>query len=367
VSNWRPLRPLVAVLTGLYAARRSMAGGPGHRGAPSDHFDGRVFRNTTGGAGKSFADFSRWQRTRRPKPWPQWVENRARPSLPATLAPGATALTFVNHITFLVQFAGLNVLTDPVYSERVSPFRSAGPRRVRAPGLPFEALPRIDLVLVSHNHYDHLDLDTLRRLAATHAPRFITGLGNAAFLRDHGVRDVVELDWWQSTGQRDALVTFTPAQHWSGRGLRGRNRTLWGGLMLRHGATQLYFAGDTGYGAHFAAIRRRLGPIDLALLPIGAYEPRWFMQEQHMDPDDAVRAHLDLGARVSVATHFGCFQLTDEGIDDPVRELALAREQRAVPAESFQVFEVGETRMFASGSRERSASVRRDAAAWAAG
>ena len=363
MSIWRLLRPLVSVLTGLYGARRSMAGGPGHRGPPSDHFDGRVFRNASGGAGRSFADFSRWQRTRQPQEWPRWIENRARPSLPAALAPDAAALTFVNHITFLVQLDGLNVLTDPVYSERVSPFRAVGPRRVRAPGLAFEALPRIDLVLVSHNHYDHLDLDTLRRLAATHAPRFVTGLGNAAFLRDHGVPDVVELDWWQSTAQGGTLVTFTPAQHWSGRGLRGRNRTLWGGLMLRHGATQLFFAGDTGYGAHFAEIRRRLGPIDLALLPIGAYEPRWFMQEQHMDPEEAVRAHLDLGARVSVATHFGCFQLTDEGIDDPVRELAIARARHAVDADRFQVLEVGETRTFTAGSRVRTASPRRDAAA----
>ena len=355
------LRPLVSVLTGLYAARRSMAGGPGHSGPQSDHFDGRLFHNTTGGAGKSFADFWRWQRTRQTKPWPRWVENRARPAVPAALAPDATALTFINHITFLVQLEALNVLTDPVYSERVSPFHSVGPRRVRAPGLAFEALPRIHLVLVSHNHYDHLDLDTLRRLAAVHSPRFVTGLGNAAFLREHGVPDVVELDWWQSTQQRGALVTFTPARHWSGRGLRGRNRTLWGGLMLRHGVTQLFFAGDTGYGAHFADVRRRLGAIDLALLPIGAYEPRWFMQEQHMDPDEAVRAHLDLDARVSIATHFGCFQLTDEAIDDPVRELASARERHGVDEERFQVLEVGETRIFAAGSRVRAASPPRDA------
>jgi L-ascorbate metabolism protein UlaG (beta-lactamase superfamily) len=342
----RMLRPLGALLTGLYAARRSMVGGPGHRGPATDHFDGAVFRNPTGGAGKSLGDFWRWQRTRRPKPWPRWVDNVAAPVLPPALDPGALALTFINHITFLVQFAGLNVLTDPVYSERVSPLPSTGPRRVRAPGVPFEALPKIDLVLLSHNHYDHLDLATLRRLAVTHAPRVVTGLGNAAFLAEHGVADVVELDWWQAARARGAVVTFTPAQHWSGRGIRGRNRTLWGGFVLRSGQTQLYFAGDTGYGAHFAEIRRRHGAVDLALLPIGAYEPRWFMQELHMDPDDAVRAHLDLEARVSVAAHFGCFQLTDEGIDDPVQELAAARARHAVAATRFQVLEVGETRRY---------------------
>jgi len=349
MKRW--LRPVGALLSGLYGARRSMIGGPGHRGPASDHFDGRVFRNTTGGAGKSFGDFWRWQRTRRPKPWPTWVDNVASPSLPASLEPGETAITFVNHITFLVQFAGLNLLTDPVYSERVSPFRSVGPRRVRAPGIAFESLPPIDLVLLSHNHYDHLDLATLRRLAAVHAPRVVTGLGNAAFLREHGVADVVELDWWQSRDERGAVVTLVPARHWSGRGVRGRNRTLWGGFVLGRGATQLYFAGDTGYGEHFAEIRRRHGAVDLALLPIGAYEPRWFMREQHMDPDDAVRAHLDLAARTSIATHFGCFQLTDEGIDDPIRELDAARLRHGVPAAAFQVLEVGETRGFPARGR----------------
>ena len=300
-----PFRPLAHLLTGLYAARTSMIGGPGHRGPASDHFDGTVFRNATGGAGKSFGDFARWQRTRRPKPWPAWIENTASPAVPPALDAGVVALTFINHITFLIQFAGLNVLTDPVYSERVSPFRSVGPRRVRSPGVPFDALPKIDLVLVSHNHYDHLDLPTLRRLARQCAPRFVTGLGNAAFLRQHGVADVIELDWWQGVRENGTDLTFVPARHWSGRGLRGRNRTLWGGFILRRGSVQVYFAGDTGYGPHFNEIRRRHGTADLALLPIGAYEPRWFMQEQHMDPDDAVLAHLDLGARVSIATHFG--------------------------------------------------------------
>jgi L-ascorbate metabolism protein UlaG (beta-lactamase superfamily) len=343
----RLLRPVGSLLAGLSAARRSMIGGPGHRGPTSDHFDGTTFRNTAGGAGKSFGDFWRWQRTRRPTAWPKWVDNVAIPAPPAALHADEVAITFVNHITFLVQYAGLNVLTDPVYSERVSPFESAGPRRVRAPGLPFEALPRVDVVLLSHNHYDHLDLPTLRRLASAHAPRIVTGLGNRPFLQEHGIAGVIELDWWQEVREQGAEMTFTPAKHWSGRGLRGRNRTLWGGFVLRHGATQLYFAGDTGYGEHFAEIRRRHGVVDFALLPIGAYEPRWFMQEQHMDPDEAVRAHLDLGVRISIATHFGCFQLTDEGIDDPLRELANARVRHGVADARFQVLEVGETRRYA--------------------
>jgi L-ascorbate metabolism protein UlaG (beta-lactamase superfamily) len=355
----RLLRPVSALLGGIYATRRSMTGGPGHRGPPSDHFDGEVFSNPSAGAGagagagRTFAEFWRWQRTRRPKQWPAWVDNRGRPDIARAPAPGETALTLINHVTFLIQYPGLNVLTDPVYSERVSPVHWTGPRRVRAPGIAFDALPRIDLVLISHNHYDHLDLATLRRLDEVHASRFVTGLGNAAFLTQHGVRNVIELDWWQCTVVRRAQITFTPAQHWSGRGLRGRNRTLWGGMVVRVGDGTLYFAGDTGYGSHFTEIARRLGKPDVALLPIGAYAPRWFMREQHMEPDDAVRAHLDLEATLSVGTHFGCFQLTDEGFDDPANELATALARRSVPAEQFRVPEVGETLRVRSASHHQ--------------
>jgi len=332
-------------ISNLRALLRSIRGGPGYNGPPSDHFDGRRFFNAEAPAGRSLRDVLRWQRTAQRKPWPTWVENRARPALPAQLTQGQIALTFINHITFLIQFRGLNILTDPVYSERVSPLRNRGPKRVRAPGLPFNELPPIHVVLVSHNHYDHLDLDTLMRLEAAHAPRVITSLGNKPFLEQHGLRKVAELDWWQSIEVANATITFTPAQHWSNRGPANRNRTLWGGFMVRADSKQVFFAGDTGYSSYFKAIRERLGEIDLALLPIGAYEPRWFMRDQHMDPDDAVRAHLDLQAKLSIGTHFGCFQLTDEGIDDPVIELEARRRHHDVAPDSFQVMETGETRI----------------------
>jgi L-ascorbate metabolism protein UlaG (beta-lactamase superfamily) len=339
----RPFGKLLALATGAYATRRSLRGGPGHRGPPSDHFDGELFFNPDAGGGRSFGEFLRWQRTSRRTPWPRWVENRARPDLPSSLERGEIALTFVNHITFLLQFRGLNVLTDPVWSERVSPVRWSGPKRVRAPGLAFEDLPRVDVVLVSHNHYDHLDIDTLVRLEREHRPLFVTGLGNRAFLEEHGLGTVRELDWWQEIAHGDARLVYTPAQHWSGRALAGRNRTLWGGFVVEADGRRLFFAGDTGYWRHFRDLRARLGVMDVAMLPIGAYEPRWFMQEQHMDPDDAVRAHLDLGARTSIGTHFGCFQLTDEGIDDPLRELEAARRRHGVAAGRFRTIETGET------------------------
>lgn len=328
---------------------RSLAGGPGWQGPPTDHFDGREFHNATGPAGRTLAEILRWRRTAQPKRWPEWVENRAHPRLPAALKAGEIALTFVNHITFLVQLPGLNVLTDPVFAERTSPFRRVGPRRVRAPGIGLEALPDIDLVLLSHNHYDHLDLEALLQLDARHRPHIVTGLGNRGFLEQFGLMRVTELDWWQACApdtQAPCRVGFLPARHWSGRGLRNRNRTLWGGLWLEAGGRSLFFAGDTGYDAHFTAIRTRCGSPDLALLPIGAYEPRWFMGPQHMDPAEAVRAHIELDACVSVATHFGCFQLTDEGIDDPVQELLAARERASLSPEAFQVLETGETRLY---------------------
>ena len=324
----------------------SVAGGPGHLGPPSDHFDGRSFFNSNASTGRSFWDFLRWRFTSKSKPWPKWVENRATPALPVQLETGQTALTFVNHITFLIQLQGLSILTDPVYSERVTPLRRMGPKRVRAPGLAFEALPPLHLVLISHNHYDHLDIDTLLRLERAHRPTFITGLGNRAFLEQFGLHSIRELDWWQSTQVGGAMITMTPAQHWSGRSGRNRNRTLWGGFHVQLGTRRLFFAGDTGYGDHFRQLRERLGAPELALLPIGAYEPRWFMAPQHMNPEDAVRAHLDLQPQVSVGTHFGCFRLTDEGIDDPILELGAARRRHGISETDFQVLETGETRLF---------------------
>jgi L-ascorbate metabolism protein UlaG (beta-lactamase superfamily) len=352
-----PIRPTTVIAPRRWRIRdvfRSLDGGPGYDGPPSDHFDGYRFFNPGAKAGRSFGDFLRWQRTRQRKLWPTWVQNRAQPALPAHLARGQIALTFINHITFLLQFRGLNVLTDPVYSQRASPFRELGPKRVRDPGLAFKDLPPIHLVLVTHNHYDHLDVETLLRLEEAHSPRFVTSLGNRAFLQQFGIRAVDELDWWQSveveasagSDSGPANITLTPAQHWSSRRPRNRNRTLWGGFVIGAGDRQVYFAGDTGYGPHFHDVRERFGRVDVALLPIGAYEPRWFMRDQHMNPEDAVRAHLDLDAKISVGTHFGCFQLTDEGIDDPPLELAAARERHGVSPGAFQILETGETRLF---------------------
>jgi L-ascorbate metabolism protein UlaG (beta-lactamase superfamily) len=338
-SGWRRCLQLVNELAHL---PQSLRGGPGYHGPASDHFDGRRFFNPGAAAGRPFSDFLRWQFTRRAVAWPRQVVYAHQPTASTSIAPEEMVLTFINHVTFLIQLPELSLLTDPVFSERASPVQWAGPRRVHAPGLAFEQLPPIDLVFVSHNHYDHMDLPALKLLAARHAPLFLTGLGNGAFLRQQGITPVVELDWWEETSLRGVQLAFTPAQHWSSRGPGGRNHTLWGGLWLTTPRRSLYFAGDTGYSPWFAELRRRHGSPELALLPIGAYEPRWFMCGQHMNPDDAVRAHLDLGAKASIGMHFGCFQLTDEAIDEPVRALERALRERGVDAGAFHAPQPGE-------------------------
>jgi L-ascorbate metabolism protein UlaG (beta-lactamase superfamily) len=225
-------------------------------------------------------------------------------------------VTFVGHSTFLIQAAGVTLLVDPVFSDRAGPFGLLGPRRVRRPGIALADLPSVDVILVSHNHYDHCDLATLRALKRSFDPQFVTPAGNVRTLRKTGSSRAIELDWWDSATVAGVTVTVTPAQHFSARTPWDRNRALWGGFSIHIGGRHVYFAGDTGYMRHFRAIRERIGAIDLAILPIGAYEPRWFMQSLHMNPADAVQAHTDLGSPLAIASHFGTFRLTAEGIDD---------------------------------------------------
>ena len=272
-------------------------------------------------------------------PWPRHVE--VRPQVPPSLDGAAAMITFIGHATFLIQTAAGNVLTDPMYSERASPLTWIGPQRVRQPGVRFDHLPPISTVLLSHNHYDHCDLPTLRALAKRFDPLIVTPLGNGRLVRTAGIRHVEELDWWQEASSSAQPITLTPAHHFSARTPFDKNRALWGGFTVRTGDVRIYFAGDTAYGDFFVDIRRRLGPIDFALLPIGAYEPRWFMQAVHMNPAEAVQAHLDLDAAHSVAMHFGTFQLTTEAIDAPTRALDEARRVKSVDPMRFQVLEFG--------------------------
>ena len=266
------------------------------------------------------------------------------------------AVTWIGHASTLAQLGGLNVLTDPVFAERVSPLSFTGPKRHVPPALAPDQLPHIDLVLISHNHYDHLDEASVRALASQPggAPLFIVPLGNKAWMAERRITNVVELDWWQSHSIAapggPVEVVLTPAQHWSGRGLNDRMATLWGSYSVFAPDCHLFFSGDTGYSKDFLDIHERFAPLqrdggfDVALIAIGAYEPRWFMASQHVNPAEAVQIHLDLAAKQSIGVHWGTFALTDESLDEPPRLLADARRTKGLPDAAFITLAIGETR-----------------------
>ena len=328
---------------------------------PSDHCDGHRFHNPPTVAGDAdppaaaqptgrLLSILRWRLGGTRSPWPHGIVDPAPPGDPMAPPPaGAVALTFIGHASFLIRLGGLTVLADPIFSRRCSPVGWAGPERARPPGRTLAQLPPIDLVLVSHNHYDHLDLPSLRAIVARDRPRIVTPLGNGTLLAQAGAdaAAITELDWWDGATVGDARVTATPARHFSARTPWDGNRALWSGFMIDGPAGRVLFAGDSGDGPHWPAIAARLGAPDLALLPIGAYDPRRLMRRVHMDPEEAVGAHVALGARRSVGMHHGTFQLTDEPIDEPPARLAAELRRRGLGAGAFVTLGHGETRAFA--------------------
>jgi len=316
-----------------------------YRGPVTDHFDGERFRNARHTPHAGPVDLWRWQATRDRGPWGPRRDASPGPPPPARVGAGELRVTWIGHATVLVQMDGVNVLTDPVWSERVSPIPWIGPSRVRPPGVRFEDLPPIDAVLISHNHYDHMDLPTLRRIAEGHRPRFLTGLGNGAFLRSRGIERADAYDWWQATEIGPGVwAHFVPARHFSMRGLCDRDGTLWGGFVVRGPAGAVYFAGDTGDGPHFEEIGRRFGPLRLALVPIGAFRPEWFMRHIHTGPRDALRAQQALSASTAVGIHFGTFPLADDGEDEPATVLRAELAEMPEPRPRFWILEVGQGR-----------------------
>jgi len=317
-----------------------------YRGPVTDHFNGRIFHDPHGVPPRRLSEVLRWQRTRRPARWPVHHPSPHADRPPPRVDGAAMRFSFVGHASWLIQAGGLNILADPVWSERVSPFKSIGPRRVNPPGIAFEALPPIDVVLVSHGHYDHLDLPTLSRLAKAHAPRVITPLGNDLTMRAHDAAIRAEaFDWAERVALGDEVaVSLVPTRHWSARGLFDRNQALWASFVVETLAGKIYVVGDSGYGdgIHFRRVREAHGPLRVALLPIGAYEPRWFMRDQHMNPEDAVKALRDCGAERALAHHHGTFQLTDEAIDAPVAALHAALDAAGEPRERFVALRPGE-------------------------
>jgi len=319
-----------------------------YNGPPSDHFDGRRFFDPDGVPPKSLRDVLRWQfgRDRQREIWPKWVPSPHADTPPKRVEGDKVRLSFVGHASWLIQTSGVNILVDPVWSERASPVRWAGPKRVNDPGIDFSALPPIDVALVSHGHYDHLDIVTLSKLAAKFSPRIITPLGNDVTMRRANPALRAEaFDWHQRVELGSGLAaTLVPTRHWSARGLFDRNRALWASFVLETPAGKVYIVCDSGYGEgkHFRRIAQAHGPLQLAILPIGAYEPRWFMRDQHMNPSDAVKALADCAAAQALAHHHGTFQLTDEAIDAPVKALHAALDDAKIPRERFVALKPGQ-------------------------
>jgi L-ascorbate metabolism protein UlaG (beta-lactamase superfamily) len=310
------------------------------------HHTPQGFRNpepATRGAG----DLQRWRRERRearlPKPPGIGYEAfRQRWWQRADFGGSEDAAWWLGHACVLLRVGGLHVITDPVLSPRASPVSFAGPKRRTPVPASVAELPHIDVVLISHNHYDHLDRRSVRQLARRFPDAvFLAPLGLQRWLRQQGVRDARELDWWQQAEIGGAVFSCVPARHWSARTLRDRNRSLWGGWVMQRGDFRFYFAGDTGYAERLAEIGARLGPFDLAALPIGAYAPRWFMHGQHVDPAEAVRLHRELGCRQSLAIHWGAFELADDPLDEPPLLLAAALQEQGVDPARFSAIRIG--------------------------
>jgi N-acyl-phosphatidylethanolamine-hydrolysing phospholipase D len=317
---------------------------------PSHHTDAG-FRNPwfTDDDDRSFTDFLKWQWDRRVRKnivKPDRYNFEIIPSeyvnLPQSVYGGM--LTWVGHSTFLIQIAGINILTDPVWSDRVGPLRFLGPKRYTPPGIPWSKLPQIHAVLISHNHYDHMDRSTIERLNKEYAPTFFVPLGNKKMLDEWGIQNTIEMDWYDVENIDEIAFICTPSQHFSQRWLNDHNEMLWSSWIIKAPNATIFFAGDTGYFPEFTSIGERYGPIDLALLPIGAYKPRWFMRPVHVDPTEALQAFLDLDARYMAAMHWGTFDQADELLDEPPRELLQAVDSLHVDKDRVWIFAFGETR-----------------------
>ncbi|TGK05716.1 MBL fold metallo-hydrolase [Leptospira selangorensis] len=313
----------------------------------SDHFDGKRFYNPTQIEENGIWRMIKLLATIHFEKWPENVQNEKKEHIKIPLYKNQIAITFINHATVLIQSHEMNILTDPVWSNRISPVSWIGTKRVREAGIQMDDLPPIDLIIISHNHYDHLDLETLKILNKKFSPKFLVPLGDKELLQSEGILNTEEMDWWQTIKiEKKAEVTFAPTQHLSARGIFDWNRSLWGSYMIKIGDKRVYFGGDAAYSSHYSEIKNRLGNPDISLLPIGAYEPRWFMRLVHMNPWDAIQAHKDLGSKLSIGIHFGTFQQTEESINAPAEELKNRLLQLRMNPNTFIIIKEGITQIF---------------------
>lgn len=330
--------PASAVLIGRLIAA------PRYQGAISDHFDGKTFFNPSGKKSKELADVVKWQSSKREKKkWVRPTDFQYGEKPADTIDDDRLRVTFVGHSTVLIQFEGINILTDPVWYERCSPVQWAGPKRIIPAGIRLEDLPKIDIILQSHNHWDHLDIGTLKKIYQTHRPIIYTSLGVSQFLKQEGIDTAVDMDWWGELPFNDTLkVTCVPAQHFSGRGTIDRNATLWSGFVVSSPkGGNIYFAGDSGYGSIFEEIGHKFGSMRLSLIPIGAYSPIWFMSPIHCTPEEAIQIHFDVKSQQSLAIHHSTFPLADDAQTEPIEWLQEARLQRGLQEDDFFVLKEG--------------------------
>ena len=318
--------------------------------ADKPHHTQSGFKNVHAELENSFWDFLKWRSQRADKdiPGPESYYFPLGQNDPDFLRRNRdqSTVTWIGHATVLLQMEGYNILTDPHFSKRTSPVQWAGPERVAPLGLAFEDLPPIDIVVISHDHYDALDEQTimkLRRRPGGEKTRFYVPLGLKSWFATREIDQVVELDWWDRQQDGNLEIIAAPVQHWSKRSIFSRNKTLWAGWVIKSDRFRFIFVGDTGYAPHFKAIGDKLGPFDLAAIPIGAYEPRWFMRKHHVNPEEAVQIHKDVKSRKSMGIHWGTFILTDEPLDEPPRRLATALQENRISKQDFLVLKHGET------------------------
>lgn len=317
-----------------------------YTGSESDHYDGSSFYNQENDE-HSIGDIIKWFWEMDTVEWPDWIEDETQPPPPRIVSGKDVRVTFINQSTVLIQLDSINILTDPIWSYYAGPVSFLSAKRIRKPGISLDDLPPIDIILISHDHYDHLDFPTLEKILEKHKPIIITGLGNKSRLSSLEWEHVIELDWWQdySLQTKDIEFTFVPCRHRSGRGLFDGNKTLWGGFVIKTKAGNILFMGDTAFGNFFNEIAKRFSPFRLAILPIGSYEIRWFMKNQHMNPDDAVQAHIILNSNQSIGVHYATFnEHPEQTIDSHEKDLAEALNKYNILADKFWILKFGEGR-----------------------
>ena len=313
----------------------------------SDHFDGKRFFNPGNTKENRFSDMVKWWWEMDTVPWPEWIDDLPQEKPVRSVEKGKLKVTFINHATTLIQMDGLNILTDPIWSDRAGPFSWLGSKRIRKPGVNFNDLPPIDLILISHNHYDHLDIPTLKKLYNRKKSMVITGLGVKKRLLSEGIDNVQDLDWWQNyiLKEKGLDITFVPALHSSGRGLSDKNKTLWGGFIIKGETITVYFSGDSGYGDFVKEIKNRFPDIGVSILPLGNYEKRWFMKNQHMNPEEAVKIHRLLGSKQSIGIHYATYlEHPEQAVDAHETDLKKALVKYKIPESEFWIMNFGEGR-----------------------